>query len=54
MLRTHGYTPRGKRCFGLKDWQAKGRLNVMGALLGTTLLTATLFDCTLDSDVFHA
>jgi len=54
MPRTHGYTPRGKRCFGVKDWQAKGRVNVIGALLGATLLTASLFDCHIDSDVFHA
>jgi transposase len=54
MPRTHGYTPRGKRCFSVKDWQAKGRTNVIGALLGATLLTASLFECTIDSDVFHA
>lgn len=54
MPRTHGYTPRGKRCFGVKDWQAQGRINVIGALLGVTLLTASLFECTIDSDIFHA
>ncbi|WP_063655468.1 transposase [Candidatus Arsenophonus triatominarum] len=35
--RTHGYSPKGHRCFGLKNWGAKGRTNVIGALLGTTL-----------------
>ena len=54
MPRTHGYAPRGKRCYGTHDWQAKGRINVIGALWGTTLLTASLFDCTIDSEVFHA
>ncbi len=34
--RTHGYSPKGQRCFGLKNWGAKGRTNVIGALLGTT------------------
>ncbi|MGG2141561.1 transposase [Symbiopectobacterium sp. RP] len=30
---THGYSPKGQRCFGLKNWGAKGRTNVIGALL---------------------
>jgi transposase len=54
MPRTHGYTYRGTRCFGLKDWQAKGRLNVIGALLGATLLTVTLCAGHINSDVFQA
>ncbi|MGG2142277.1 hypothetical protein [Symbiopectobacterium sp. RP] len=31
--RTHGYSPKGQRCFGLKNGGAKGRTNVIGALL---------------------
>ncbi|MGG2140899.1 IS630 transposase-related protein [Symbiopectobacterium sp. RP] len=31
--RTHGYSPKGQRCFGLKNWGAKGRTNVISALL---------------------
>ena len=54
MARTHGYSLRGKRCFGKQDWNAKGRTNVIGALIGATLLTVTLFSCNSDSDVFHA
>ena len=54
MPRTHGYSLRGKRCFGKQDWNAKGRTNVIGALIGSTLLTVTLFSCNSDSDVFHA
>lgn len=30
MPRTHGYTEKGKRCFGVYDWGAKGRINVIG------------------------
>ena len=33
MPRTHGYSLRGERCFGLRNWHAKGRVNVIGALL---------------------
>ena len=54
MPRTHGYSPCGKRCVGKQDWNAKGRTNVIGALVGSALLTVTLFSCNIDSDVFHA
>ncbi len=35
MVRTHGCSPRGKRCPGKQDWTAKGRTNVIGALIGS-------------------
>ncbi len=54
MPRTHGYSPRGTRCYGVSDWGAKGRTNVIGAMIGTWLLTVSLFDCNINSDVFHA
>jgi transposase len=44
----------GERCPGKHDWHAKGRTNVIGALLATTLLTATLFPDTINADVFFA
>ena len=31
--RTHGYPPRGERCYGSCDWHARGRLNPMGAII---------------------
>ncbi|MGG2140045.1 transposase [Symbiopectobacterium sp. RP] len=52
--RTHGYSPKGQRCFGLKNWGAKGRTNVIGALLGTTLFAIGLFDININSDVFYS
>jgi transposase len=54
MPRTHGYAPVGKRCFGKHDWHAKGRTNVIGALLGASLLTACLFSGPINADVFLA
>ena len=54
MPRTHGYAPKGKRCVGTHDWNAKGRTNVIGALLGGVLLTTCLFSCNINSDRFHA
>ena len=54
MPRTHGYTPRGERCYGHHNWQAKGRINVIGALIAGTLSAVGLFPCHIDGDVFHA
>ncbi len=43
---------------GKQDWTARGRTNVIGALIGSgtgsALLTVTLFSANIDSDVFHA
>jgi len=54
MPRTHGYAPIGERCFGKHDWHARGRTNVIGALLASTLLSVTLFTGTINADVFFA
>lgn len=54
MPRIFGYAPKGARCFGTHDWQAKQRTNAVGALSGDRLLTAALFDCSINTDVFEA
>lgn len=54
MPRRHGYAPVGKRCFGNQDWHAKGRTNVIGALLFGVLLTVSLFHFNINADVFYA
>lgn len=54
MPRTHGYSLKGERCFGTNNWGAKGRTNVIGALLGGILLTISLFQTTVDTFVFNA
>lgn len=54
MPRTFGYAPKGMRCFGTHDWQAKQRTNAVGALTGDKLLTAALFDCSINKNVFEA
>jgi len=53
MPRTHGYAPKGQRCFGPHDWRAKGRTNVVGALMGAAMLTVSLFDANINADIFH-
>jgi transposase len=50
--RTHGYTRTGTRCYGCRDWHAKGRLNAIGAILSFAFLTVDLWNCNIDSDVF--
>lgn len=50
--RMYGYSARGRRCYGKHDWGAKGRINVIGALLKGILLTASLFQTTIDTIVF--
>jgi len=50
--RLYGYSPKGKRCLGKINWNAKGRLNAIGALLGSALIAVSLYACNVDSDVF--
>ena len=54
MPRRHGYAPIGKRCVAYQDWNAKGRTNVIGALIAHLLLTVCLFDTYINTDIFYA
>ena len=54
MPRTHGYAVRGQRCWGKQNWGAKGRTNVIGALLGKALLTLVLVSGVVNTNVFNA
>jgi hypothetical protein len=54
MPRKSGYAPVGERCVGKHDWHAKGRTNVIGALLASCLLTVSLFTGSINADVFLA
>jgi transposase len=54
MPRTHGYALKGKRCYGLHNWGAKGRTNVIGALLSGVLLTVSLFQTNINTQIFEA
>ncbi len=54
MCRTHGYADQGKRCFGTYDWHAKGRVNAIGAIIGMSFITLSLFSGNINSDTFHA
>ena len=54
MPRKYGYAPKGELCYGIFDWHAKGRVNVIGALIGACLLTVCLFEGSINSEVFHS
>jgi len=54
MPRTHGYSTIGKRCYAEKDWHSKGRVNAIGAIINNQLLTVSLFDSNINSDIFYA
>ena len=54
MPRKYGYAPIEKRCYGTQDWNAKGRTNVIGALIATCLVTVALFTGTVNANVFHS
>ena len=53
MPRTHGYARKGHRSEGVQDWQARGRTNVIGALLAGALLTVGLTTANVDADMFN-
>ena len=54
MPRNYGYAPVGGRCFARHDWNAKGRINVIGALLNNKLLNVNLVNGSINSDVVYA
>jgi transposase len=53
MPRMYGYSSKGKRCYGSHDWGARGRTNVIGALIGKELLVADLFNHNINTMTFN-
>ena len=54
MPRQWGYASIGTRCVGQHNWHARGRLNVIGALLASGLLTVSLFTGAINTNAFYA
>ena len=52
MPRTHGSAPKGQRCIGEHDWNAKGRVNVIGVLLAGVLLRVGLTGANGDANMW--
>ena len=53
MPRTHGYSAKGKSCYGTHDWGARGRTNVIGALIGKVLLTVMLLSGSVNTQILN-
>ncbi len=51
--RTHGYSIKGNRCYGVHDWHSTKRINAIGALMGKQLLTVSLFQSNINTSVFN-
>jgi len=54
MPRTHGYSHQGKCCYSVHDWQPKGRINAIRAMVDFVFLTIDLFEASINGDVFYA
>lgn len=52
--RTYGYSQKGQRCYGERDWHARGRVNAIGAIIEDDLITVSVFEVNIDSDIFYA
>ena len=50
--RTHCYANQDQRYYGVCNWGAKGRTNVIGALIERVLFAIGLFTCNIDTAVF--
>ena len=52
MPRIQGYSIKGHRCYGKHDWGSRGRTNVIGGLLDSTLIAVGLLTGSVDTSVF--
>ena len=52
--RPHGYSNKGQKCFGEYNWQLKNQTNAIGAIYNNQLFAVGLYDCSVNSDVFHS
>tara|TARA_B100000475_G_C14949350_1_gene295016 strand:+ start:419 stop:904 length:486 start_codon:yes stop_codon:yes gene_type:complete len=54
MPRTHGYAKIGNRCYGTHNWNARGRENVIGALVNNSFTACGIVNGNIDSNTFNA
>jgi hypothetical protein len=52
--RDRGYSFKGKRCYGSKDWHSRGRVNAIGAVHHFKIVNICLFEGNINADIFHA
>ena len=53
MPRAYGYSLKGCRCYGKHNWEIH-RINAIGALFGKKLLTVSLFEQNINTDIFNS
>ena len=51
--RRYGYSKVGDRCYGRYNWNAKGRENIIGALIKNSLTACGIVHGNIDSDTFN-
>ncbi|WP_152606040.1 transposase [Acinetobacter sp. YZS-X1-1] len=51
--RSHSYNHKGTRAEGTFNWQIKNRCNAIGDLIKNKLLTVSLFNCSITTEVFE-
>ncbi|NOR80112.1 MAG: hypothetical protein GQ529_04650 [Methyloprofundus sp.] len=54
MPRRYAYSTIGQRCYDTHDWQAKGRINAIGAIIEFDFVTVSLFEGNVNANVFYA
>lgn len=54
MPRTHGYQSLGTRVYDCHNWQARKRTNAIGAIISNEFITVSLFETSINGDIFHA
>ena len=54
MPRTHGYSKKGRRCYGTHDWHSRGRVNVIGAICNFVFVTVCMFETSINADIFYS
>lgn len=52
--RPRGYSYKGQPCLGEYNWQLKNQTNAIGAIYNNVLFSVALYDCSINSDVFHS
>lgn len=52
--RTHGYQKKGTRCYDKHDWHCRKSTNAIGAIINNQFITVSLFEGSINSDVFYA
>ncbi|MCC3307705.1 IS630 family transposase [Psychrobacter sanguinis] len=52
--RPHGYSYKGKPCFGSYNWQLKNQTNAIGAIHNNQLFAIGLYECNVNADVFYS